>query len=375
MERKNETKGGTQTVKASQMKTLDWYILKKFLKAYLFVVVMILIVVVMINITDQNENFIRHQLSVGEIAGYYLDYVPYIASLISPITVFIAVVLITSQLAQHTEIIALLSSGVSIFRIMVPYLIGAFLIGALSFYFAGWVIPNSNKERVAFELQYFQRPYTNTERDIHMKVGAEAYLYLQNYNNHSNVGYRFTLEKIRGREVVERLVAQRIEWQEETQDWRLKNWTRRIFKGIEEHYELGTEMDTTLRISPKDFESDYSRFETLTIGELNNYIEELTLRGADDIIIYQIEKYIRFTAPFAAFILTFIGLTVSARKSRGGPGFHIALGFLLAFIYIIFYLFSRRLAEAGGMNPIFAVWLPNIVFSVIGVLMYKSLPR
>ena len=119
------------------MKTLDWYILKKFLTAYLFVVAMILIVVVMINITDQNENFIRHQLSVGEIAGYYLDYVPYIASLISPITVFIAVVFITAQLAQHTEIIALLSSGVSIFRIMVPYLIGAFLIGALSFYFAG----------------------------------------------------------------------------------------------------------------------------------------------------------------------------------------------------------------------------------------------
>jgi lipopolysaccharide export system permease protein len=357
------------------MKTIDWYILIKFLKAYLFVVSMILLVVVMINITDQNENFIKHQLGFREIAAYYLDYMPYIASLISPITVFIAVVFITSQLAQHTEIIAMLSSGVSIWRIQIPYLIGAFIIAVVSFYFGGWIIPDSNKDRVAFEMQYFKRPYTNTERDIHIKVGSDAYLYIQNYNNHSDVGYRFTLETIRDTKVLERLTAQRLEWQDDTESWKLKNWNRRRFDGMQEHYEHGSELDTTLRIHPKDFESDYNRFETLTITELNDYIDELRLRGADDIVIYEIEKYIRFTAPFAAFILTFIGLTVSARKNREGPGFHIALGFLLAFIYIIFYLFSRRLAEVGGLNPILAIWLPNIVFSAIGVLMYRSLPR
>jgi lipopolysaccharide export system permease protein len=145
--------------------------------------------------------------------------------------------------------------------------------------------------------------------------------------------------------------------------------------GTEEIYSAGTDLDTVLRIHPKDFDSDYSRFETLTIDELNDYIAELTLRGADDIIVYEVEKIIRFTSPFAAFVLTFIGLTVSARKARGGAGFQIALGFLLAFIYIIFFIFSRTTAEAGGMNPILAIWMPNIIFTAIGLLLYKTVPR
>lgn len=357
------------------MKTIDWYILKKFLKAYVFVVVIIEAVVVIINITDQNENFIKHELSVAEIAGYYVDYVPYIASMISPITVFIAVVFITSQLAQHTEIIAMLSSGISFRRLMRPYFMGALIIASISFYFGGWVIPNSNKERVAFELKYFKGPYTNTDRNMHMKIGPSSYLYLQSYNNHSDIGYRFTLETIDSMQVKERLTARHIKWQDKTENWRLTDWTLRRFDGIHEYYKVGKEMDTTLRIKPKDFESDYNRFETLTMNELSGYISELGLRGADDIIVYKIERYLRFTAPFAAFVLTFIGVMVAARKVRGGAGFQIAIGFLLAFIYIIFYLFSRTTAENGGLNPLLAVWIPNIVFFFIGLLLYRTVPR
>lgn len=357
------------------MKIIDWYILKKFLRAYIFVIFIIELVVVIINFTEMNENFLRNKLGAAEIAGYYLNYVPYIASMISPITVFIAVIFITSQLAQHTEIIAILSNGISFRRMMRPYFMGAFIIAIASFYFAGWVIPNSNKERVAFELQYFKGPYTNTDRDIHMKVGPISYLYMQNYNNHSNVGYRFTIETIEDSEVKDRIVAQRLEWQQETESWNLKNWNRRKFSGSDEIYSSGANLDTVLRIHPKDFESDYSRFETLTIKELNEYIDELKLRGADDIIVYETEKIIRFTSPFAAFVLAFIGLTVSARKARGGAGFQIALGFLLAFIYIIFFIFSRTTAEAGSMNPILAIWMPNIIFTLIGLVLYKTVPR
>ena len=357
------------------MKTLDWYILKKFLLAYLFVVAVIQAVVVIINITDQNENFIKHELSVLEIAGYYVDYVPYIASMISPITIFISVVFITSQLAQHTEIIAMLSSGISFMRLLRPYFLGALIIALISFYFGGWVIPNSNKDRVAFELKYFKGAYTNTDRDIHMKVGPKTYLYMQSYNNHSNIGYRFTLETIDSLRVLDRLTSRHIKWQEKTQNWRLSDWNLRKFDGVQEIYTVGKEMDTTLRIRPKDFESDYNRFETLSIPELNSYISELEMRGADDIIVYLIERYIRFSAPFAAFVLTFIGVMVAARKVRGGAGLQIAIGFSLAFIYIIFYLFSRTSAESGGLNPLLAVWIPNIVFFFIGILLYRTVPR
>ncbi len=357
------------------MKILDWYILKKFLKSYLFVVFVIELVVVIIHITEQNENFIKHQLSAGQIFDYYMDYVPYIAGMITPITIFITVVFMTSQLAQHSEIIAMLSSGVSFRRLMRPYMIGATIIAILAFYFGGWVIPNGNKDRVAFELQYIKGTYHYTERNIHIKIAPTTLLYLQTYNVGNNVGYKPTLETIEDGVLVDKLEATRMEWQKETEKWRLRNWKKRTIDGMEEVFTTGKKMDTTLRIHPKDFASDYSRFETLTMNELYGYIDELEMRGADDIQVYEIEKYIRYTSPFAALILTFIGLGVSARKARGGAGFQIALGFLLAFVYIIFFIFSRTSAEAGSITPIIAIWIPNIIFTIIGLLIYRTVPR
>ncbi|MCG8305973.1 MAG: LptF/LptG family permease [Cytophagales bacterium] len=357
------------------MKILDWYILKKFLKSYLFVVFVIELVVVIIHITEQNENFIKHELTFRQIFDYYMDYIPYIAGMITPITIFITVVFMTSQLAQHSEIIAMLSSGVSFRRLMRPYMIGALIIGILSFYFGGWVIPNGNKDRVAFELQYIKSTYHNTDRNIHIKIAPTTLLYLQSYNVSNNVGYKPTLETIEDGVLIDKLEASRMEWQKETEKWRLRNWKKREIKDMREIFTTGKSIDTTLRIHPKDFSSDYSRFETLTMNELYTYIDELKLRGADDIEVYEIEKYIRYTSPFAALILTFIGLGVSARKARGGAGFQIALGFLLAFIYIIFFIFSRTSAEAGSIAPIVAIWIPNIIFTTIGIIIYQTVPR
>ncbi|NJN27378.1 MAG: YjgP/YjgQ family permease [Cyclobacteriaceae bacterium] len=357
------------------MKILDWYILKKFLKSYVFVVFVIELVVVIIHITEQNENYIKHELSAAQIFGYYLDYVPYIANMIAPITIFITVVFVTSQLAQHSEIIAMLSSGVSFTRLMRPYMFGAIIIGAITFYLGGWVIPNGNKDRVAFELQYIKGTYHYSGKNIHIKIAPTTMLYLQSYNVTSNVGYKPTLETLEDGVLKNKLEAVRMEWQDETEKWRLRTWKKREIDGMNEIFTTGEQLDTTLRISPKDFESDYSRFETLTMNELYAYIDELRMRGADDIEVYEIEKYIRYTAPFAAIILTFIGLSVSARKARGGSGFQIALGFLLAFIYIIFFIFSRTSAEAGSITPIVAIWIPNIVFTIIGLAIYQTVPR
>ncbi|MCC5931826.1 MAG: LptF/LptG family permease [Cyclobacteriaceae bacterium] len=357
------------------MKILDLYILKKLLKAFFFVVILLVLVVVVINITERNDKFIENQLGFIEIAKYYLNYAPYIANMITPITVFIATVFITSQMAGHTEIIAMLSSGVSFTRLMIPYLIGSMIIAAISFGLGGWVIPNSNKHRIAFEVQYFKKPFYYAERDIHIKVGPNTYLYMENYNNNSDVGYKFTLETIEGTKVLQKLTAQRIEWQEEHQKWRLKRWNLHEFEGFQEKFTHGDDMDTTLRIQPRDFTSNYMLFEALTMDELDEKIEELKLRGADDIDIYKIEKYIRYMSPFTVIILTFIGLIVSARKARGGAGFQIALGFLIAFIFIVFFIFARRIAETGSVNQILAVWIPNIVFSMVGFLLYKTVPR
>lgn len=354
---------------------IDRYILKKFIFTYVFVVSIIVSVVCIIDMTDKNEKFIRNNLGAEELIGYYLDYFPYIANMISPITVFIAVVFVTANLAAHTEIIAILASGVSFRRLMWPYFMGALIIGGSSFYLTGWVIPNSNKTRVAFEIQYLEKSSFYSEENIHLKIAPELYLYIKNYQSQNNTGYNFTLERIEGTELIEKLSAQQIRWEEDSQRWELINWKHRVFKGFIEEVDFGNKIDTVLNIGPEDFSNQYRLYETLTLDELNRYIRELRSRGADDIEMYLIEKYIRFSSPFTVIILTFIGLIVSARKSREGAGFQIALGFLLAFIYIIFFTFTRSIAEVGAMDPALAVWIPNIIFTFVGGFLYKTLPR
>ncbi len=357
------------------MKKLDWYILQKFLKAFFFIVLMFVTIVCIINLTEMNEKFIENRLNAKEIAGYYANFAPYIANMITPITVFIAVVFVTSQLATHTEIIAMLSSGISFLRISRPYFIGALVIASLSFYFGGWVIPNSNKERIIFETTYLKKMSNYSESDIHMKVGPNSYLYLNTFNTASNTGYDFTLETITGTDLTEKLYARRLYWNEDSSLWKLDDWTLHTFDGIDESFSYGKELDTTLMIRPKDLGSEYMLFESLNMGELEQKIEELEMRGADDILMYKVEKYIRFMSPFGVIILTFIGLFISSKKSRGGSGFQIALGFLIAFIFIILFTFSRTVANAGSWNPILAVWMPNILFAGVGLYLYKKVPK
>jgi lipopolysaccharide export system permease protein len=304
-----------------------------------------------------------------------LDFFPYVANMITPITTFIAVVFITAKMAGHSEIIALLSSGISFRRLMRSYLYGAIIIALVNFILTGWIIPNSNKDRIAFELQYFEKPFHFSDRDIHIKVAPDSYFYLEQYNNQSKVGYKFTLETIRDHQLLAKLSAQRIEWNEDSGTWELRRWELRKFDGFKEEFKAGENLDTTINITPKDFDNDWRLFETLTLNELNEHIALLKSRGAEDVIVYEVEKQTRYASPFTVLMLTFIGLFVSARKARGGTGFQIALGFLISFIYILVFWFSKTLAEAGGLPPALAIWIPNIIFSAVGFLLYKTVPR
>lgn len=357
------------------MKIIDFYILKKFLSTFVFVVLILVAIIVMIDLTEKNDDFIEHNLSFQPIAKYYLSFIPFVANLITPITVFIATVFVTAKLAGHTEIIAMLSSGISFRRLMVPYFIGALLIAAVSFYFNGWVIPDSNKYRVAFEIEYVKKTFYFDQRNIHIKIAPESYLYMEHYNNQANVGYKFSLETIRGNQLVEKLTAKRLEWQADSMRWLIKDWKLRKFDGFNEIVSHGEQIDTVLKISPEDFENSYRKNEAMTINELNDHIKELQNRGSVESEIYIIEKYIRYMTPFTVIILTFIGLIVSARKARGGAGFQIALGFMIAFVFIIAYIMARSIAQAGTINPLLSVWIPNIVFTLIGLVMYKTVPR
>ncbi len=357
------------------MKKIDIYILKKFLSTFVFVVLLLVLIICVIDFTEKNDDFIKKEVPASLIRGYYLTFIPYIASLITPITVFIATVFVTAKLASKTEIIAILASGVSFRRLMVPYFIGAILVAILSFYLNSYLIPDANKFRINFELSYLKKAFYNSDRNIHFKIGEDGYIYLNRYNNHRDIGYKVTLEKINDQKLYEKISAQRIKWDTATDKWQLISWQKRTLLENKELLENGDQLDTLLNLRPTDFDNKERLWETLTLTELNDYIDLQISRGAEDVQIYQIEKYIRFMQPFSVIILMFIGVIVSARKTRKGTGFQIALGFLIAFVFIIFFILSRAIAEANSFNPMLAVWLPNIIFSAIGLVMYNTVPR
>jgi len=378
------------------MKILDRYILKSLLSTFFFVVVILLAVITVIDLTEKMDKFAKAGVSAGEIAAYYLDYIAWIGSFITPITMFIATVYVCARMAGHTEVIATLSSGISFRRFMLPFLIGALFIGAISFGLNGWIIPNSNKSRLDFEVQHIRNPYYFDQRNIHLQVAPDIYLYLQSYNNNTHTGYHFSIERFQDNRLIEKLTASRIEWDTARQKWTLRDYKiRKIDKIFEttarpegvpgfeppkmvlsrDSLVQGTNLDTALVIHPKEFESDYRKYDGMTIGELNDYIRTLRARGSTGVEVYEVEKYTRFSAPFTIIILVFMGVIVSSRKSRGGTGLQIAVGFFLSFIFILFFTLFRTFAEAGSTPPQISVWIPNIVFAIISLGMYKYVPR
>ncbi len=376
------------------MKLLDKYILKRFLTTFFFVVLILLAVITVIDLTEKMDKFAKAELTAGQISTYYLDFIPWIGSLLAPITIFIATVYVCSRMAAHTEIIAILSSGVSFRRILVPYFIGAALVGIINFALNGWVIPNSNKSRLAFELRYLKSKFYFDVRNVHIQVAPDIYLYMQSYNNNSQTGYRFTLERFEHNKLIEKLNAERIQWDSVKQTWTLSKWFVKRVDNVFQKAEnsetpalktavvpkqdsliSGATMDTALVIRPKEFESDYRKYDGLTLNELNDYIRTLRERGSTGIEVYEVEKYTRYTSPFTIFILVFMGVIVASRKSRGGTGPQIALGFLLSFVFILFFTLFRTFAENGSLPPIISVWIPNVIFGAISLMMYKYVPR
>lgn len=362
------------------MKLLDRYIVKRLLSTFLFVVLILVLVITVIDLAEKTEKYIRNKLTAAQILSYYLDFIPWVANLITPITVFIATVYVTARMAGHTEIIAMLSSGMSFRRLLVPYFVGAFAIAATSFWLNGWVIPNANKSRLAFEVEYIKGRYFYDKKNIHIQVSPGEYLYMQSYNNQANVGYNFTLEKFDSLRLVQKLTAQRIEWDTARRTWRIVDWRIRnvakVFdEGVAEADQRGFQMDSALAIHPREFENDYRKYDGMTLDELDEYIRILRARGISGTEVYEVEKYSRYAAPFTIFILTFMGVIVSSRKSRGGTGFQVALGFLLSFAFILFFMMFRTFAENGTLPPAISVWIPSLVFGGISVALYKYVPR
>jgi lipopolysaccharide export system permease protein len=365
------------------MKLIDKYILKKILSTFFFVVLILVAIICIIDVTEKIDKFINAKIPIGVILGYYFDFIVWIAGFLSPITIFIAVIYVTSRMASHTEIVAILGSGASFRRFLFPYFLASSVVAAMSFLLNGWVIPKSNHDRLLFEMQYFQNKYYFDKRNVKIQVAEDVILSIQNFNNQANTGYQFTMERFKERKLIEKLSADNIQWDSVKRKWTLKTWKRKMvdtifhIQNVNEILvaERGENLDTTLVITPKDFENDTKMYAGMTIPELTEKIQTLKSRGSTGVEAYEVERHIRYSSPFYIFVLVFMGGIVAARKSRGGTGFQIALGFLLAFIFVLFFTISSTFAQTGSIAPVVAAWLPNIIFGFIALMMYKYVPR
>lgn len=360
---------------------IDRYIIFKFLGTFFFMVLIILTVSVVIDVAEKIDDFIERKPPIDLlIFSYYKNFMLFYGNLLSPICVFLAVIFFTSKMTNDTEIVALLAGGVSFWRILAPYIFTATLLTGASFYLNAYVVPIANQERIDFEYQYLKRRTVMTDVNIHKKIGYdevtgyETFVYLYSFNQIISEGYLFSMEVISPQDVVKKLDATKIKWNDSLQNWHLENVRVHNFNGeAEEMYTLPM-MDTTFLLTPDDIYIKEMRAESLPLDELYESIELEEIRGsglAEEMII---EKYRRFAYPFAAIILTVIGFSVSTRKRRGGTPLQIGIGLVFAFAYVLLVVTGQ--AVIGDKFPAYiAVWIPNFVFGIIGIIMLRIAPK
>ena len=357
------------------LKQLDYYIIRKFLGTFFFALGLIILVAVVFDFSERVDDFIEKEAPVRAIIfDYYLNFIPYFANLFSFLFVFIAVIFFTSNMSIHSEIKAILASGISYHRFMVPYLIGALVIAIITFVFAHFLIPFSNVGRLQFEDRYIKQISGQNPRDIHKQIAPGTFIFIEAYNPKIDFGTRFSLEHFQEGELVYKLMADHIRWDSINQKWNLRTYWIREIDGLKEKITTGSVMDTTLNMYPDEFRRKSNVVDAMTTPQLKAFIKQELSRGHGD-PAFSYELYRRNASVFAVFILTIIGMSLSSKPVRGGRGMHIGFGIALSFSYILLMKVSKEFAGAGDLTPWLAVWVPNFIFLAIAAFLYRIAPK
>lgn len=351
------------------IKHFDAYIMKKFLGTFVFAILLLLAIVVMFDINEKLDAMLTAPLK-ETIFKYFLNFLPYFANQFAPLFVFITVIFFTSKLADHSEIIAMMSSGISFKRLMVPYMLSATIIAVFTLILALYVIPPANVKRIEYTNQWVKNKRVDFGDNIQLQVKPGVMAYLSRYDNTTKHGFRFTMEEFDGNKLVSRITAQDVRY-DTLGRWTLNDYTVRKFEGLKETLTRGMKMDTALNVEPRDFLISKNDQEMLTSPQLRHYINKQKARGVANLQQFELEYEKRFAMTAAAFILTVIGLSLSSRKVRGGMGINIGIGLLLSFSYILFMTVTQTFAISGYTSPRLAMWIPNIIYTIIAVFLYK----
>lgn len=357
--------------KENPLKIIDRYILKKFLGTYFLATALLLLVIAMFDVTEKLDAFLTAPLK-ETLFDYFASFLPYFANMLSPLFVFISVIFFTTKIADNSEIIAMLSSGITFRRLLRPYMIGAAIIAALTFVLSNYIIPPSNIDRIAYTNKYVKNKAVSYGTDIQLMVRPGEVAYFSRFDNTIKQGFRFSLDKFNGKVLASRLTANTVEYDTTRMyHWKLRDYMIRDFDGMNEKIRKGSSLDSIIPIEPKDFLISSNDQETLTTPQLAEYIEKQKMRGVANIKNFEIEKEKRIAQTAAAFILTLIGMSLSAKKVKGGMGINIGIGLALSFSYILFSTITSSFAINGYTSPAVAMEIPNIVYLIIGIILYR----
>ena len=359
-------------------KILDRYILGKFLTTYFFSIAMIIVIVVVFDYVEKIDDFTElHAPLKSVILEYYLNFIPYFINQFSGLFTFIACIFFTSKMAYQTEIVAMLSGGMSFRRLMWPYFLGAFIIASLSLTLNLWLIPISQRHIVSFEQPYIKRKQnTKFNRHIYRQIEPGIFAYIRGYNDGARQASFFALERYYSGTMTHSLEASDVKFNPETKRWTAPRYTKREFDSLGmETFEQFRNLDTLINLDVAELGEINDLIQTMNITELNDFLDQQRAKGSDAINIIEVERHARYAYPLSTFILTLIGVSLSSRKVRGGTGLHIGIGTGLCFSYILFNRFFEEFAKSGTLPPGLAVWLPNIIYLFIAVYLYRKAPK
>ncbi|MDQ2753553.1 MAG: LptF/LptG family permease [Bacteroidota bacterium] len=364
------------------MKILDWYILKNFLVTFFFSIFLFTIIAVVVDISEHTDNFVQSGLSAWQIfMQYYIAFIPHIVALLFPLFVFIAVIYFTSKLAGRSEFIAILASGVTYRRLLVPYLIGGVLLGALLWFSNAYVIPRAEGRRLTFEANYVNGHPSNNDfassfqHSVYFRVDSFTYAGIIGYDTSRKRGGPFFMDKIKNNELVYNLRAGNIFWDTAARKWQLQTVFERTIDSLKEHTVSTNDKFMNFNFKPFDLNNDEKAKDILTSPQLQKYIALQEQRGAEGINDLKIENYRRIATPVSVVLLTLMGAMVAGRKVRGGSGVHLAFGFTTAAIFIIMDRFSTIFSTKGTLPPSVAAWIPNMVFVFVAFFIYRTAPK
>jgi lipopolysaccharide export system permease protein len=365
----------------SMFKILDVYILKKFLGTFVFTMLIITIIAVVIDTSEKADDFVRSGLSAWQlVTSYYIGFIPFIMSMIFPLMVFIAIIYFSSKMAGKSEFIAILAGGVRYNRMLRPYLIGAIFLSVIFWLASQYWVPRANEIRTNFQTVYVDRnssyngdPYKTN--NFYLRVDPHTFVGFRYYDTANKAASNFFLQKLRGNTVYYTVRAESIRWDAVKKDWRLGSVIERTINGEKESLKKLDSLHMNLNVQPKELRRDDYLKDQLTTPELHQFIHMEEVRGSEGLNTFKVELYHRDATPFSVIIMSMIGAVIASRKIRGGSGLHLAVGIVMAAIFVVMDKFAVTFSTKGSLPPMLAAWLPNIIFSGVAWVFYIRTPK